>query len=140
LSEDSVPDECSILRVRHLLEKHTLTKVVFAEIGSLHAKKRLLLKQGIIVDATIISSPSRTKNRSGTRDPEMRQKEKGNTWFFGMKAHEGTDKRGCVHSVMTTDAAQSDIAQKRELFRASSTASRAETEQIFSPLRIPSTW
>jgi hypothetical protein len=67
------------------------------------------------VDATIISAPSSTKNRRGTRDPEMRQTKKGNTWYFGMKVHEGTDTQGLVHSILTTDAAQSDIAQLSEL-------------------------
>ncbi len=63
------------------------------------------------MDATIISAPSSTKNRSGTRDPEMRQTKKGNVWFFGMKVHVGTDKQGLVHSILTTDAAQADVNQ-----------------------------
>jgi transposase, IS5 family len=115
LGEDRVPDESSILRFRHLLEEHDLTKAIFAEIGSLLDEKGLLLKQGTIVDATIISAPSSTKNRSGSRDPEMRQTKKGNVWFFGMKVHVGTDKRGLVHSILTTDAAQADITQLPEL-------------------------
>jgi transposase, IS5 family len=115
LGEDRVPDESSILRFRHLLEAHDLTRAIFAEIGSLLEEKGLLLKQGTIVDATIISAPSSTKNRSRTRDPEMRQTKKGNVWFFGMKVHVGTDKQGLVHSVLTTDAAQSDIAQLPDL-------------------------
>jgi transposase, IS5 family len=73
LGEDRVPDETSILNFRHLLEKHDLTRAIFAEIGSLLKEKGLFLKQGTIVDATIISAPSSTKNQSGTRDPEMRQ-------------------------------------------------------------------
>lgn len=111
LGDDKVPDETSILNLRHLLEKHDLTRAIFAEIGSLLKEKGLLLKQGTIVDATIISAPSSTKNQSGARDPEMRQTKKGNVWFFGMKVHVGTDKQGLVHSILTTDAAQSDIAQ-----------------------------
>jgi len=110
-----VPDETSILNVRHLLEKHDLTRAIFAEIGSLLKEKGLLLKQGTIVDATIISAPSSTKNQSGTRDPEMRQTKKGNVWFFRVKVHVGTDKQGLVHSIVTTDAAQADINQFPDL-------------------------
>ncbi len=115
LGEDRVPDETSILNFRHLLEKHDLTRALFAEIGSLLKDRGLLLKQGTIVDATIISAPSSTKNQSGTRDPEMRQTKKGNVWYFGMKVHVGTDKQGLVHSILTTDAAQADINQLPDL-------------------------
>lgn len=115
LGEDKVPDESSILRFRHLLEQHDLTKAIFTEIGALLDEKGLLLKQGTIVDATIIAAPSSTKNQSGTRDPEMRQTKKGNVWFFGMKVHVGTDKKGLVHSILTTDAAQADVNQLPDL-------------------------
>lgn len=111
LGEDKIPDETTILRFRHLLEEHDLTKAIFEEIGSLLDEKGLILKQGTIVDATILSAPSSTKNRTGSRDPEMRQTKKGNTWYFGMKVHVGTDTRGVVHTLVTTDAAQSDIGQ-----------------------------
>lgn len=111
LGEDAVPDESTILRFRHLLEEHDLTKAIFDETRSLLEEKGLILKQGTIVDATIISAPSSTKNRTETRDPEMRQTRKGNTWYFGMKVHVGTDKRGIVHSLVTTNAAQADISQ-----------------------------
>jgi transposase, IS5 family len=102
-------------RFRHLLEEHDLTKAISAEIGALLDEKGLLLKQGTILDATIISAPSSTKNRSGTRDPEMRQTKKGNVWFFGMKVQVWTDKEGLVHSIVTTDAAQTDITQLSEM-------------------------
>jgi transposase, IS5 family len=111
LGEDVVPDESTILRFRHLLEEHDLTKSIFEEIGSLLEEKGLILKQGTIVDATILSAPSSTKNEKKSRDPEMRQTKKGNTWYFGMKVHVGTDKRGVVHTLRTTDAAESDINQ-----------------------------
>ena len=119
LSEDRVPDETTILRFRHLLEKHDLTEAIFAEIRSLLEEKRLLLKAGTIVDATIIHAPSSTKNQSGKRDPEMKQTRKGNAWYFGMKVHTGTDKRGLTHSLTVTDAAQADIKQMPELLRGS---------------------
>lgn len=111
LGEDSVPDETSILNFRHLLEKHDLTKAIFSEIGSLLDEKGLIVKQGTIVDATIISAPSSTKNATQSRDSEMRQTKKGNTWHFGMKVHIGTDTQGIVHSLSTTHAAAADIHQ-----------------------------
>lgn len=115
LGEDTIPDESTILRFRHLLEEHDLTKAIFEEIGSLLKEKGLLLKQGTIVDATIISAPSSTKNRSGKRDPEMRSTQKGGTWHFGMKVHVGTDTQGLVHTITTTDAAQHDSRQLQNL-------------------------
>ena len=115
LGEDRVPDETTILRFRHLLEKHDLTEAIFAEVRSLLEEKRLLLKSGTIVDATIIHAPSSTKNKKGERDPEMRQTKKGNQWHFGMKVHTGTDKRGLTHSLTVTDAAQADIKQMDDL-------------------------
>lgn len=115
LGEDRIPDESTILRFRHLLEQHELTRAMFDEIGSLLEEKGLLLKQGTIVDATIISAPSSTKNQKRERDPEMRQTRKGNTWYFGMKVHVGTDKNGLVHTLTTTNAAQSDIKQMHDL-------------------------
>ncbi len=115
LSEDVVPDETTILRFRHLLEQHELTGRIFDAIRDLLTEKRLLLKAGTIVDATIIAAPSSTKNASKTRDPEMKQARKGNTWHFGMKLHIGTDRKGRVHSVLATHAAAGDITQMPNL-------------------------
>jgi IS5 family transposase len=111
LGEDAVPDESTILRFRHLLETHQLPEQIFALVRGLLETKGLLMKTGTIVDATIIHAPSSTKNATGTRDPEMRQGKKGKAWYFGMKVHVGTDPRGLVHSVTTTDAGQADIQQ-----------------------------
>lgn len=115
LSEDAIPDETTILRFRHLLEDHQLTEQIFAELRSLLEEKRLLLKSGTIVDATIIAAPPSTKNAEQARDPEMKQTRKGRQWHFGMKAHVGTDKRGIVHSLVTTNAAAADITQMHQL-------------------------
>jgi IS5 family transposase len=115
LSEDVVPDETTILRFRHILEKNGLTGAIFETINALLAEKRLTLKSGTIVDATIISAPSSTKNATGTRDPEMKQGRKGKSWHFGMKLHVGTDRRGIVHSVTATHAGAADINQLPDL-------------------------
>ena len=111
LSEDVVPDETTILRFRHLLEEHHLTAAIFAEVRELLEQRRLLLKSGTIVDATIIAAPSSTKNASEARDPEMKQTRQGKSWHFGMKLHVGTDRRGIVHTVLATNAAAADITQ-----------------------------
>jgi transposase, IS5 family len=115
LATDTLPDESTILRFRHLLEHHQLTAAMFAEVSHLLDRKGLLVKSGTIVDATIIHAPTSTKNASGARDPEMRQTRKGQQWYFGMKAHVGTDLHGLVHSLVTTDAAQADINHVSEL-------------------------
>jgi len=111
LGDDVVPDETTILRFRHLLEKHRLTESIFELVKGLLTEHRLLLRAGTIVDATIIAAPSSTKNATGTRDPEMKQTRKGGNWHFGMKLHIGTDRRGTVHSLTATHAAESDIKQ-----------------------------
>jgi IS5 family transposase len=111
LAEDAVPDETTILRFRHLLEQHRLSETIFGHIRGLLDQKRLLLKSGTIVDATIIAAPPSTKNAEGARDPEMHQTRKGKDWHFGMKAHVGTDRQGIVHSLRTTAANVADITQ-----------------------------
>jgi IS5 family transposase len=117
LGDDVVPDETTILRFRHLLERHQLTAALFEAIRELLTAKRLLLQAGTIVDATIIHAPSSTKNAAHARDPEMRQTRKGNQWYFGMKLHVGTDTRGVVHSLTATDAAVADVTQLPALVR-----------------------
>ena len=115
LADDALPDETTILRFRHLLERHQLTEQLFTAIRGLLEAKRLLLKTGTIVDATIISAPSSTKNATETRDPEMRQTRKGKNWYFGMKLHIGADPQGRVHHVIATDAATADLTQLPQL-------------------------
>lgn len=122
LGDDKIPDESTILRFRHLLEKHRLTEAIFEEVKELLAERRLTLRSGTIVDATIIAAPSSTKNASGTRDPEMKQTRKGKNWHFGMKLHIGTDRRGIVHSVRATHAAASDIGQLEDLLHGEESA------------------
>jgi transposase, IS5 family len=108
----AIPDETTILNFRRLLETHVLAPELFAQINAYLAEKNLLLKQGTIVDATIIHAPSSTKNAEGKRDPEMHQTKKGNQWYHGMKAHTGVDmSSGLVHSVTTTPANIADVTQ-----------------------------
>ena len=111
LGDDVIPDETTILRFRHLLEQHQLTATMFEAINGLLTERRLLLKAGTIVDATIIAAPSSTKNAAGTRDPEMKQGRTGQSWHFGMKLHIGTDPKGRVHHVTATHAGAHDLTQ-----------------------------
>lgn len=111
-----IPDETTILNFRHLLEKHDLGKTLFSAINKSLDREGASLKEGTIVDATIISAPTSTKNASGTRDPEMSQTKKGNEWHFGMKMHIGVDgATGCIHSVETTSANEHDITSADKL-------------------------
>ena len=106
---DVIPDETTILNFRHYLEKYHLTEKIFEMTKGYLADKGLLLREGTIVDATIINASPSTKNESRTRDPEMKQTKKGNQWYFGMKAHVGTDTgRGLAHSIVVTSAAVHD--------------------------------
>ena len=113
---EPIPDETTILHFRHLLERHQLGTELFATINVHLAERGLLVREGTIVDSTIISAPSSTKNRERARDPEMHQTRKGRQWYFGMKLHTGTDARsGLVHSVHTTAANVSDVTEAHRL-------------------------
>ena len=105
-----LPDETTILRFRHLLERHNLAPDMLRLVNDLLQHKGLMLRTGTAVDATLISAPSSTKNAEGERDPEMKQTKKGNNWYFGMKAHIGVDiASGLVHSVVGTAANVHDL-------------------------------
>lgn len=113
---DRIPDETTILNFRHLLERHGLGKTIFKEINAHLKEQGLQLKEGTIVDATIIAAPSSTKNKAGERDPEMHQTRKGQQWYFGMKAHVGVDAAsGLVHTVVATAGNVADVTLAAEL-------------------------
>jgi IS5 family transposase len=101
LSLERIPDETTILNFRPLLEKHELAAGILAVINGYLGDRGLSLRQGTIVDATLINAPSSTKSKDGKRDPDMHQTKKGNQFYFGMKAHIGVDdESGLVHSVV----------------------------------------
>ena len=111
-----LPDESTILRFRHLLEAHDLGAQILEAVNAQLQRQGLLLKTGTVVDATLISAPSSTKNAQGERDPEMHQTKKGNQWHFGMKAHIGVDAdSGLVHTVVGTAANAHDVTQASAL-------------------------
>ena len=116
LISERIPDETTILAFRHLLEKHELGQQIFETVKA-HLKARgMAMKQGTIIDATLIAAPSSTKNKQGERDPEMHQTKKGNQWYFGMKLHAGVDKdSGLIHSVVVTAANVHDLTPAADL-------------------------
>ena len=116
--DEQVPDATTLLRFRHLLEKHNIGKVFFDAIARALAERGHMMRGGTIVDATLISAPSSTKNEKKERDPEMRQTRKGNNWYFGMKCHVGVDAgSGYVHCLETTAANVHDITVAARLIR-----------------------
>ena len=118
----ALPDETTILNFRHLLERHNLGKGLLEEINAHLESQGLKLREGTIVDATIIEAPSSTKNRNKERDPQMHQTKKGNQWHFGMKAHIGVDSdTGIVHSMSTTAANTHDVTAAHNLLHGGET-------------------
>jgi len=111
-----IPDESTILRFRHRLEKYKLAEQILATVNDLLIGKGLLLKVGTAVDATLIAAPTSTKNKDKVRDPEMHSSKKGNQWYFGMKAHIGVDaESGLVHTVTGTAGHVHDINEGNAL-------------------------
>ena len=118
LGRDAIPDETTILNFRHLLERHELTKAIFAAVAEHLAAKGELLRGGTIVDATLIAASPSTKNREQKRDPEMSSSKKGNQWYFGMKAHVGVDaESGLVHTAGVTTGKVHDAKVMANLIR-----------------------
>ena len=111
LGREPVPDETTICKFRHLLERHDLGRTLFEQVHRHLESRGLKVSTGTIVDATIINAPSSTKNRDKARDPDMHQTKKGNQWYFGMKAHVGVDSKSkIIHAVVATAANVADSA------------------------------
>lgn len=116
LGQEGVPDETTVCKFRHLLEKHDLANPLFAAVGKYLKQHGMTLSQGTIVDATLIAAAPSTKNKAKARDPEMRQTKKGQQWYFGMKAHIGVDEEtGLVHTVTGTAANVADVTEVANL-------------------------
>ena len=117
-----LPDESTILRFRHRLEKHKLAEKILAVVNDLLTQRGLLLKTGTVVDATLIAAPTSTKNKDKARDPEMHSSQKGNQWHFGMKAHIGVDaESGLVHTVRGTSGNVHDVVEGSSLLHGEET-------------------
>ena len=110
LGREAAPDETTICKFRHLLERHKLGKKLLTAVNEYLHENGIRITNGTIVDATIISAPSSTKNQEGKRDPEMHQAAKGQQWYFGMKAHLGVDsKTKLIHTILASAANVADI-------------------------------
>ena len=115
-SSNQVPNGDTLGRFRNLLIQHGLQEQLFTQVVVMLKERGLILKKGTIVDSTIISAPSSTKNKERKRDPEAHQTKKGNTWYFGYKAHIGVDRdSGLVHTVKATSANVHDVSMAPEL-------------------------
>jgi IS5 family transposase len=127
LGVEGVPDATTLLNFRHLLETHDLCKGLFAAINADLAARGLLLREGTLVDATLIAAPSSTKNAQRQRDPDMHQTKQGNQWYFGMKAHIGADRDSqLVHTVVVTAANVADVTKTAELLHGDETQVHAD--------------
>ncbi|MGL5127749.1 MAG: IS5 family transposase [Aeromonas popoffii] len=110
--DQAIPDRTPIMNFRHLLEQHRLARQLFDAVNQWLSDAGIMMKQGTLVDATLIEAPNSTKNKRGERAPEMHQTKKGNQWYFGRKAHIGVDaKSGLTHSLETTSANEHDLNQ-----------------------------
>ena len=116
--DEQVPDATTLLKFRRLMEQHKLGQLFFHTISSFLERHGHMMRGGTIVDATLISAPSSTKNETKSRDPEMHQTKKGKDWHFGMKCHIGVDAgSGYVHSLEITAANEHDLTVAHELIR-----------------------
>ena len=146
LNREAAPDATTLLKFRRLLEAHQLTESIFNAINAHLAERGLFLREGTIVDATLIAAPPSTKNKAGKRDTEMHQAKKGNQWHFGMKAHIGVDANsGLVHTVIGTAANVSDVTQAQALLHGDETnvfgdAGYQGVEKRCENLETPVTW
>jgi transposase, IS5 family len=105
LGVEAAPDETTVCKFRHLLEKNKLGKKLLTTVNEYLRRHGMKIANGTIVDATIIGAPSSTKNKDGKRDPEMHQTAKGKQWYFGMKAHVGVDsKTKLIHTILVSAA------------------------------------
>ena len=115
-SSNQVPDGDTLGRFRNLLIRNGIQEKLFAQVTGLLQERGLLLKKGTIVDSTLISAPTSTKNREKKRDTEAHSTKKGNTWYFGYKAHVGVDRdTGLAHTLKVTAANVHDVTMMAEL-------------------------
>nr|ART37665.1 E456 [uncultured bacterium] len=146
LAREAAPDATTLLKFRRRLETHGLSRVIFETIRDHLAREGLLLREGTLVDATLIAAPPSTKNRDRARDPDMHQAKKGKQWHFGMKAHIGVDlDSGLVHTVLTTPANVNDVTQAHGLLHGQETVALGDAgyqgvERRPESLRQPVTW
>lgn len=122
LGREPVPDETTICKFRHLMERRNLGDELFRLINVYLEENGLKVNRGTIVDASIIQASGSTKNRKKERDPEMGATKKGNQWYFGMKAHIGVDSSSkLIHSAVATGANVHDASVLEDLLHGEET-------------------
>ena len=137
LGSEAVPDATTLLKFRRLLEQNDLCAVLFETINTHLEREGMMMREGTLVDATIINAPSSTKNKQRARDPEMHRTRKGNQWYFGMKAHIGVDAgSGMVHTVVSTAANESDISITAQLLHGEETQVHADAGYVGVQKRV----
>ena len=138
-SSNQVPDGDTIGRFRAKLAEHHLQEKLFAHVVTLLTERGLILKKGTIVDSSIIAAPSSTKNREKKRDPDAHQTKKGNTWYFGYKAHIGVDKTsGLVHHVEATAANVHDVTVVPKLLYGEEESVYGDSGYLGTEMYLPS--
>src|SRR5947199_4226535 len=136
LGSEAAPDETTICKFRHLLEKNRLGKKLLAAVNEYLRLHGIKIANGTIVDATIINAPSSTKNKSGQRDPEMHQVGKGQQWYFGMKAHVGVEsKHKLIHTILASAANVADSLALPHLLHGKETQVRAKVEHAIGVIK-----
>lgn len=146
VARESVPDATSLLGFRRLLEHNGLTRRLLEEVNAYLSERGILMREGTIVDATIIAAPPSTKNREGARDPAMHQTKKGQQWHFGMKAHIGVDAdSGVVHTLIGTAANVADVTVMSQLLHGDETTIHADAGYVGADQReemrdVTATW
>jgi IS5 family transposase len=130
LLHDTVPDDMTICSFHHSFEAHQLTSRMFDAVKALIKERTLLLKAGTLADARIIRALSSTRNATQTRDANMREPKKGSPWRFGMKMRVGTDRRGMIATIMTTDVATTDNTQLPHLLHGEETIPHSDMAAV----------
>ena len=118
-AEDDIPDETTIGKFRNALMDKMLFDTIFEEIQAMMIQKGLIVKEGSIVDATLIhsSEPKRKRNEQGkvisnkAADGDASYTSKRGHKYHGYKLHTAVDKHGMIKKVTTTTAKASDIGQ-----------------------------
>jgi IS5 family transposase len=103
---DPVPDETRICRFRNKLAEANLGERLFAMLEEQLKAKRLVVRRGTLVDATLIKAQSHPPRRGeASGDPEAEWTSRGKDGHFGYKAHLSVDESsGLIRRLALTGA------------------------------------
>ena len=118
LGSAKVPDKTTLCKSGNWLAAEGVEREIFEDLARQLQAEGLMMREGSVVDATFVESPSSTKRREHARDPEAHQARKGNDRHFGHEAHIGADRdSGLVRTLVTTAANASDISRAKDCVR-----------------------